>query len=157
MLTAKQELFCQEYLIDLIATKAYMRAYEIENYNSAASMAHELLSNTEVNARVKELMAERVSRANLNQDWVLARLQQISDRSMQATPVMEWDPALKEMRPTGEYEYDSNGANKATELIGKHMGMFKDKIEHSGAIEGMPIIIQGQKFADKDGDTAKGE
>jgi hypothetical protein len=33
------------------------------------------------------------------------------------------------------------------------MGMFKDKVEHSGEVGITPIIIQGQKFADKDGAT----
>lgn len=140
-LTEKEELFCQEYLIDLNATQAYIRSFACENYGSARALSSKLLTNVNVSARIKHLMAERVDRLNIDQNWVLLRLQQISDRSMQAEPVMEFDYAEKAMKPTGEYVYDSNGANKATELIGKHMGMFKDKVEHSGNIEGFKIII----------------
>lgn len=146
-LTEKQELFCQEYLIDLNQTKAYMRAFGVENVGTAAAEASRLVTrNLKVSARIKQLMKERVERINLNQDWVLLRLLQISDRSMQASPVMEFDPITKKMKHTGEYVFDSNGANKSTELIGKHMGMFKDKIELNAAING-ELIIQGKKFA----------
>jgi hypothetical protein len=40
----------------------------------------------------------------------------------------------REGNPTGEWRFDSAGANKAVESIGKYLGMFKEKIEHSGAI-----------------------
>lgn len=145
----KHELFCQEYLIDLNATQAYIRSFACENYGTARTESSRLMANPNISARVKELMRERVERLNVNQDWVILRLQQISDRSMQAEPVLEFDPVEKQMKHTGEYMYDSSGANKATELIGKHMGMFKDKVEHSGEIQGQTIIIQGQKFADE--------
>lgn len=149
-LTEKEELFCQEYLLDLNATQAYIRSFACENYGSARSASSQLMAKLNISARVKELMAERVQRLNINQDWVLLRLQQVSDRSMQAEPVMEFDPVEKQMKHTGEYQYDSNGVNKATELIGKHMGMFKDKVEHSGEVATQTIIIQGQKFAGED-------
>lgn len=134
-LTDKQEMFCQEYLVDLNATQAYIRAFDNVEYSTARSESSRLTANPNISARIKQLMAERVERLNIDQNWVLLRLQQISDRSMQAEPVMEFDYAEKAMKPTGEYVFDSNGANKATELIGKHMGMFKDKVEHSGEIQ----------------------
>lgn len=150
MLTERQEIFCNEYLIDLNQTRAYMRAFDNENYGSSATEAYKLMKNPEIATRVKELMAERVERLNINQDWVLLSLHDIRNKSAQAEPVVKWNPETKTMEETGEYIYDSNGAAKATELIGKHMGMFKDKVEHSGEVGITPIIIQGQKFADKD-------
>ena len=51
---------------------------------------------------------------------------------MQAQPVLT--PAEEE---TGEYRFDSSGANKATELIGRHLAMFTDKVqtEVSGTLQ----------------------
>nr|WP_077623830.1 terminase small subunit [Sediminibacillus massiliensis] len=126
-LTAKQELFCQEYIIDLNATQAAIRAGYSEK--TARQTAARLLTKANISARVKELKDKRAEKLELDAYWVLKRLKDISDRSMQAEPVETWDPALGEMVPTGEYQFDSNGANKATELIGKHIGMFDPKLQ----------------------------
>ncbi|WP_276133056.1 terminase small subunit [Polluticoccus soli] len=153
-LTEKQELFCQEYLVDLNQTKAYQRAFDVANIGTAAAEASRLVTrNLKVSARIKQLMNERVERISLNQDWVLLRLQQISDRSMQCEPVMKWSHEEKRIIATGEYVFDSNGANRSTELIGKHMGMFKEKLEVDTNIN-VELIIQGQKFAKKPTDGA---
>ena len=68
-LTPKQEQFCQEYLIDLNATQAYIRAgYAKKNADVAASR---LLVNVKVEARIQELKAKRAERVEVNQDQVL--------------------------------------------------------------------------------------
>lgn len=144
-LTDKQELFCQEYLIDLNKTKAYMRAFGVENYNTARSDASRLTTNANVSARIKELMEARSKELQVDAYFVLENLISISQKCQQAEPVLIWNG--KEMVESGEYQFDSNGANKALELLGKHMGMFKDKVEHSGAIEGVKIIL-GKPNAD---------
>lgn len=127
-LNRRQELFCQEYMIDLNATQAAIRAGYSER--TARSQGNRLLTNVDVLARVKELKSKRAEKLELDAYWVLKRLMDISDRSIQAEPVMEWDHALGEMVATGEYQFDSNGANKATELIGKHIGLFDPKFKH---------------------------
>lgn len=125
-LTPKQELFCQEYLVDLNATQAAIRAgYSAK---SAKVIAAEILSKPEILLRIQDLQAKRLERVEINQDWVLDRLKEISDRCMQAVPVLD-----SEGNETGEYKFDSAGAIKSTELIGKHHGMFTQKIE--GKIE----------------------
>ncbi|WP_019377682.1 terminase small subunit [Virgibacillus halodenitrificans] len=126
-LTAKQELFCQEYIIDLNATQAAIRAGYSER--TARVTASKLLSKANISARVQELKDKRAEKLGLDAYWVLKRLKDISDRSMQAEPVEVWDPEAGEMVPTGEYQFDSNGANKSTELIGKHIGMFDPKLK----------------------------
>src|SRR5699024_39280 len=88
-----------------------------------------LLTNANVLARIKELKDKRADELELDAYWVLKRLKDISDRSMQMEPVMQFDPALGEMVETGEFQFDSNGANRATELIGKHIGMFDPKLQ----------------------------
>jgi phage terminase small subunit len=88
----------------------------------------------------------------LTQEWVLERLKAISDRCMTAVPVMEFDYVNKEMvqktdeEGKGVWEFDSNGANKATENIGKHLGMFiTKKIEHSGELPVLNFITAPNK------------
>jgi len=126
-LNAKQEMFCREYLIDLNATQAAIRAGYSER--TAKSQGSRLLTNANVLARIKELKDKLADELELDVYWVLKRLKDISDRSMQMEPVMQFDPALGEMVETGEFQFDSNGANRATELIGKHIGMFDPKLQ----------------------------
>ena len=46
---------------------------------------------------------------------------------------MEWDYEEKKLVKTGEFSFDSKGATKALELLGKHLGMYTDKMEVSTA------------------------
>ncbi len=124
-LTEKMIRFCNEYLIDLNATQAAIRAGYSED--SAGSIGNENLQKPEIQAYLEVRRKEIQTRLELNQDWVLQRLKQVSDRSMQEEPVMIFNG--EEWVPSGEYKFDSNGANKATELIGKHLGMFVNKID----------------------------
>src|SRR5699024_9420598 len=126
-LTAKQEMFCREYLIDLNATQAAIRAGYSER--TAGAAASRLLKDVNIIARVKELKDKRADELELDAYWVLKRLKDVSDRSMQMEPVMQYDPALGEMVETGEFQFDSHGANRSTELIGRHIGMFDPKLQ----------------------------
>ena len=134
--TAKQMMFIEEYMVDLNATQAAIRAGYSEK--TACAQASRLLTNVNILARIEELKKTRAERLNLDAYWVLKRLMEISDRSMQAEPVMQWDYEEQQLVPSGEYQFDSSGANKATELIGKHLGMFKDTIRHENAL---PVTI----------------
>lgn len=136
-LTDKQELFIQEYLVDLNATQAAIRA----GYSKASAkvIGHENLTKPYIRARIEELQNMRAEKLEISADWVIQRLIAISDRCMKAEPVMEWDREERAMVPTGEYVFDSNGANKAVELIGKHINMWKDKLELSGSL-GVKIV-----------------
>lgn len=139
-LTDKQERFCEEYLIDLNATQAAIRAGYSEK--TAQEIGSENLSKPMVHARIAELKAERSKKLSIDADWVLRRLVSISDRCMQQEPVMVFSPADKAMVHKEDdegnklYEFDSNGANKATELIGKHIGFFEKDNE-----QGKPAAI----------------
>lgn len=132
-LNARQKLFIDEYLVDLNATQAAIRAGYSER--TAYSQGARLLKNVEIHARIEELKKTRADRLNLDAYWVLKRLMEVSDRSMQAEPVMEFDHELGEMVETGEFRFDSTGANRAAELIGRHLGMFTNKVEHSGEVK----------------------
>lgn len=131
-LTEKQEVFVREYMVDLNASQAYLRAGYNVNEATARANASRLLTKANILTRIEELQAERAKKLNIDAEWVLSRLVQISDRCMSAEPVMEFNYETKRLEHNGEYKFDSGGANKATELIGKHLGMFKEKLELSG-------------------------
>jgi phage terminase small subunit len=76
--------------------------------------------------RVEEIQSDAAAKAGVSIQWVLTRLMENYERAMQHEPVMGKDGS------TGEFRYDGAVANRSLELIGKHLGMFKDKVEHSG-------------------------
>lgn len=135
-LTPKQERFCEEYAIDLNGTQAAIRANYSEK--TAAEQASRLLTNVKVQQRVAELKLAQSKRTEITADYVLNTIRDTIDRCRQAEPVMEWDAFAKEMAPTGEWEFAHQGVLKGCELLGKHLKLFTEKMEHSGP-NGKPI------------------
>lgn len=136
-LTDKHETFCMEYIVDLNATQAAIRSGYSEK--TARAQGSRLLTNADIRARIEELQGERAEKLNITAEWVLTKLTEVVSKSMQEVEVEKWDYSEKKLVGTGEFVYDSQGANRALELIGKHLGMFKDKVEHSGSI-GVQIV-----------------
>jgi phage terminase small subunit len=120
-LTDKQRRFCEEYLIDLNATQAAIRAGYSEN--SAKEIGCENLTKPNIQEVIAELKKDISEKLKVDAEWVVARLKTISDRCVQAEPVMIHDG--KGWVESGEYKFDSSGANKSTELLGKHLGVFE--------------------------------
>lgn len=152
-LTPKQKLFVDEYLIDLNATQAAIRAGY--SPNNADKIGSELLGKTRVSDAISKAMAERSRRTGINQDRILMELAKIA--LVNPANVVDFDEAtildsalpedlaavasVKVKRfPTKEGEgiereikfYDKT---KALDLAGRHLGMFKDKLEVSGTLE----------------------
>jgi len=120
-LTDKQQRFIEEYLVDSNATQAAIRAgYASE---SAYAEGSRLLRNVKVKAKLQELRQELAESLGIDSQWVLKRFVDISNRCMQAEPVMIHDG--EKWVESGDYKFDSSGANKATEAIGKHLGFFE--------------------------------
>jgi len=71
-----------------------------------------------------------VERVALTKQWVMQRLQDNVEMAMTAKPVLD-----REGKPTGEYRYEANAANRALELIGKELGMFSDRVEGTLRLE----------------------
>ena len=145
-LTPKQEVFVNEYLVDLNATQAAIRAgYSVRN---AGKIGPELLGKTRVKAAIDKAMAERSRRTGINQDRVLRELAKVA--FVNATDVINMDEATVKgdanrddtatiasvkvkTIPTDdgdivEMEVKTYDKLKALELLGKHMGMFTDKL-----------------------------
>ena len=132
-LNDKTEAFCHEYLVDYNASKAAERAgYSAK---TAGSQGNRLLKNVEVLSRVRELQAEKTKRLAVSQDWVVHHLVDMVDKCMEPVEVLEWDYEAREMRRTGTYTFDSKGAAKALEMLGKHLGMFVEKTEVKQTVE----------------------
>lgn len=125
-LTSRQERFVREYLIDLNGTQAAIRAGYSEH--SAKQQASQLLDIPLLALRVEALKDERAAALAITATDVLAGLLKIRDRAMQAEEVLRFDHEACALVGTGEYKFDSNGANKASELIGKHLAMFTEKV-----------------------------
>lgn len=128
----RYERFCQEYVVDYNGTKAAIRAgYKDE---SARKQASRLLTNADILSRVRELQSEQVERLAVSQDYVVLQLMETYRRCLEVTPVLKFDPDTGQMEETGRYQFDSKGALRALELLGKHLGMYNDKLQVSGSL-----------------------
>lgn len=72
-LTPKQEMFVKEYLVDLNATQAYLRAGYKVSENVAAVNGKRMLSNAKIDAAVQEAIKKRSDRTEITADKVLQR------------------------------------------------------------------------------------
>ena len=146
-LTAKQQCFVDEYLLDLNATQAAIRAgYSVRN---ADKIGPELLGNSRVSDAIGEKMAERSRRTGISQDRViqeLARVAFVNAKNVintktgeilsgateddlaciQSVKVKKTETARS---TTVEREVKLADKMRALELLGKHLGMYKDKMD----------------------------
>jgi len=129
--SAKMEKFCQEYLIDLNATQAAIRAGYSQD--TAKQIGSENLSKLSIRARIDELKQEAADAATITPEYVLQKLKTVAERTTQGVQVYD-----NEGNPTGEWKFDSAGANRSLELLGKHLTLFADRVEHTGK-NGAPI------------------
>ena len=117
-LEEKQKMFCKEYLVDFNGTQAAIRAgYSKKTANEQASR---LLAKVNVQTYLKQLIEKRNERTKITQDEVIADIIKVKDRCMQNEAVLD-----KEGNETGIYKFDSNGANKALDMLMKHTGGYE--------------------------------
>ena len=151
-MTEKQKIFANEYLIDLNATRAYRVAYpSVKKEEAAAVNGSKLLRNTKVAAYIQERMKERQKRTEITQDRVLEELAAIAfAKATDYAEVKEGQVIIKDTANMDEQQVRAiagieegkfgikvklNDKEKALELLGRHLGMFKDKVEVSGLEE----------------------
>ncbi|WP_051303756.1 terminase small subunit [Bacillus sp. SB47] len=158
-LTPKQKRFVDEYLIDLNATQAYIRAgYKASTEAVAGVEGHKLLKNPKIEKAISEAMEKRSKRTNITADKVLNQLAKFAFADIR--DLMTWDEETGRITllppdqidgsiiteltqtitevPYGEElvadkvttKVKRGDPLKALELIGKHLGMFDPKNAH---------------------------
>jgi phage terminase small subunit len=135
-LTAKQERFVEEYLVDLNATQAAIRAVYCEK--TARSVGSENLAKPDIAAAITEAKKNRPDRPEITQDYVLANIVEVLARCRQVRPIVRADGTNAmvetedgELAPA--FKFDAANALRAAELLGKHLSMFTDKVDHSSS------------------------
>jgi phage terminase small subunit len=118
-LTPKQQRFVDEYLTDLNATQAAIRAGYSER--TASAIGSENLTKPEVAAAIAAKRDAHSEALGITREYVLGRIRDNLERSMQAEEIVD-----REGEGTGVYRYEGGVANRAAELLGKHLGMFGD-------------------------------
>ncbi len=156
-LTKKQQLFVDEYLIDLNATQAAIRAgYSTQ---TAYSIGEENLKKPEIKNSIEKALAERSRRTGISADRIINELARIAfvnpadiinfdEATVKDTATRDDTATISSVKvktiPTEdgditEREVKTYDKIKALELLGKHLGMFSDKFKIEGAI---PVVIQ---------------
>jgi len=161
-LTDKQKLFIKEYLIDLNATQAAIRAgYSKKN---ADKIGPELLGKTRIKEAIKKAMDKRSDRLDITADNVLKELAKIGFSDMRK--FTKWGPEGIDLKKSGELSDEdaacvaevsqsitgAGGSIKfklhdkkgALELLGKHLGIFNEKMELTGANGGPIVVFSGE-------------
>jgi phage terminase small subunit len=158
-MNGKQRAFATEYVIDYNATQAAIRAGYSER--SAYSQAHELLKKPEIQAAIKELENAAAERAAVNKDMVLKELARVAfvdprrlfDENGKPKDLTTLDAdtaaALASVDILEEFDYNDGNREfvgytkkykwadklRALEMLGKHLGMFTDKVHVDGSLD----------------------
>lgn len=137
-LTLKQRKFTAEYLKTGNGTKAAIKAGYSKK--SAQEIASENLSKP----IIQEAVASAAQKLGIDPEFVLGRLKQISDFNSRETvkTVVKGNIEIQE-----EQMIDANAAIRSTELLGKHLGIFSEKLEVTGK-DGKDLLPQEQKKKD---------
>lgn len=121
-LSKKMELFVEEYFVDLNASKACLRAgYKTQSPNK---MASKLLNHPLVAEAIRKRTEERKEETKLSADYVITKLVSIAERNEKDNPT---------------------AALRSLEMLGKTLGLFKDRQEISGP-DGEAIQIQQEQI-----------
>ncbi|HEY8969729.1 MAG TPA: terminase small subunit [Puia sp.] len=145
-LTDKQKRFCEEYLTDMNATQAAIRSgYSAK---TARQVGSENLSKPDIQAYIRGLIDARSERTEISADFVIQALKEVAERCMQRVPAMEFNYEERRMEQKVDeegntvWEFDSSGANRSLELLGKHLGIFeKDNRQKNDLPKSIEVII----------------
>jgi len=143
ILTAKQERFCMEWVVDCNATQAAIRAGYSQK--TACKQASRLLANAKIKEYIQNLMSEKDTDLIATQDEVLQTLTRTLRREEKEYIVVtlksrksytdENGKRVTEEQETAEaFEIPArlSDVNKAAELLGKRYRLFTDKIDIDG-------------------------
>ena len=150
-LTAKQQRFCDEYLIDLNATQAAIRAgYSKKTANRIGT---ENLSKLVIREYIENRMAEKEAALIANQDEVLKYLTSVLRGQSKSTEIVIeglGDGSTKARKM--EKEPSEKDKLKAAELLGKRYGLYTEKVEETVGME-LNVTIDYGDEEDTGGDA----
>ena len=137
-LTAKQQRFCDEYLIDLNATQAAIRAGYSEK--TATEQGSRLLTKVNVKSYIDERMEEKKKTLIADQDEVLQYLTSVlrGESESEEIVVESIGDFMTEARTMKKAPSEKDKL-KAAELLGKRYSLFKDSVK----IDVTPVVIGG--------------
>jgi len=138
-LTVEQEAYCRGRVMGMSIEEAVVAAGCSISVATARTWEGPNSGNKLVRDRINELAAiaqkNAILKSGLDREWVISRYMKVVERCMQAEPVLKMIDG--EMRETGEYKFDSHGANTALRALGDTLGLFKpvekkpgDEYEH---------------------------
>ena len=121
-LTAQEEAFCRARSMGM----GYQEAIDASNAGISVKTAHTWENKAHIKARINMLVSiasrSAILKTGLDREWVIQNLMTVTNRCMQAEPVLN-----KDGEPTGEYRFDSGGATRSLHLLGMELGMFKQQ------------------------------
>ena len=150
----KHDVFCREYIKDLNASQAAIRAgYSAKTANRTGSY---LLSNHDIQARIEELKADRVEEVKIDANYVLKRLIEIDEMDVadilddggDFLPIRKWPKTWRTTLSGLDIAIINSGDTEAIikkikwpdkvknlELLGKHIGVgaFTEKVDHTSS------------------------
>jgi len=149
-LTPKQSRFVEEYLLDLNATQAAIRAGYSKK--TAKTIAAQNLAKLPIRRAIAAAKRERSENTKIDAEWVLQQAVELHQRCMQ-----ELKPALhpktrkqiKDDDGHAIYTFNAAAANRALEIIGKHVEVsaFKDRFEVTNGPTLAELIQAGRNRA----------
>lgn len=149
LMKENHKIFADEYLIDFNATRAYLAAYPNTKSNATArTNGGRLLANADIAKYIEERKRDREERTEIKQDGVLQELavvafanifdymQMVDGEWVGVSPdniPKELMGAVADIKETKSgFVYKLHDKMKALELIGRHLGMWNDKVEVKG-------------------------
>lgn len=142
-MTPKQQRFVEEYLIDLNATQAAIRAGY--SANTARQTGSENLSKPDIADAIAAAFTARSEQTGIDAAYVLRQAVKLHERCMQeVSPIMDRKgEQVRDEAGNPLFEFDALGASKALELVGKHVNVqaFKEKLDVNAAIS---LIVNGE-------------
>jgi phage terminase small subunit len=111
-------------------------------------------AKTVAKVKVKSKMkrAAQAKPSGVSRDYVLDLLVSTINRCRQAEPVR-----VRGVVVPGEYQFDVANALRATEMLGRHLKMFTDKVEHNGKVTLESLVLGGDGAGRKGREGKRGE
>lgn len=130
-LPVKQRRFIDELLADpdMEGKRAALKAGYSEK--SAPVVAHRMQRDPVIKAIIDEEIEQRSQRTNIDKDYVVNQLVEVLQMSTGKMPIVHSKVGAKGVETSLVKKTNLQAANKAAELLGRHLGMFTDKVEHT--------------------------